>query len=76
MASLAESPPNRNAEHPPVALNQLDDRTGWRWLSPRPVGVVDWVLTSCVVVLGIVPMLVLMPVCWVLRRIVKAGEPC
>ena len=74
MTSLAESPPNRHgertqlAEYPPVALSLLDDRTGWRWLSPRPVGVVDWALTSCVVALGIVPVLVLLPVCWVLRR--------
>ena len=54
-------------DYPPVALNRLDDRTGWRWLSPRPVGAVDWALTSCVVVLGILPVLLLMPVCWVLR---------
>ena len=65
-----------DTDYPPVVLGRLDDRSGWRWLSPRPVGSVDWVLTSCVVVLGIVPVLVLMPVCWVLRRIVKAGEAC
>ena len=58
-------------DYPPVALNRLDDRTGWRWLSPRPVGAVDWVLTSCVVALGIVPVLVLMPVCWALRAITR-----
>ena len=63
-------------DYPPVALSRLDDRTGWRWLNYRPAGVLDWTLTATVLVLGIVPVLVLMPVCWVLRRIVKAGEPC
>ncbi len=58
-------------DYPPVALGRLDDESGWRWLSPRPVGVLDWCLTACVVVLGIVPVLVLMPVCWVLRAITR-----
>ncbi len=38
---------------PPVALGRLDDRRGWRWLSPRPVGLFDWCLTLCVVVLAV-----------------------
>ena len=59
MAILAESPPNRNgkqgeaADYPPVALGRLDDRSRWHWLSPRPVGTVDWTLTLCVIVLAI-----------------------
>ena len=65
-----------DTDYPPVALGRLDDRTGWRWLNYRPQGVLDWTLTATVLVLGIVPVLVLLPVCWVLRRIVKAGEPC
>ncbi len=63
-------------DYPPVVLGRLDDRSGWRWLSPRPVGAVDWVLTVFVVVLGIVPMLLLLPTCWVIRRILKVGEAC
>lgn len=40
-------------------------------INPKPVGVVDWVLTVFLVALGIVPVLLLMPVCWVIRRIVR-----
>lgn len=57
------------SKYPPVALGRLDDQSGWRWLSPRPVGVIDWVLTAAVVALGIVPVLLLLPVCWVIRRL-------
>ena len=63
-------------DHPPVVLGRLDDRAGWRWLNYRPEGAWDWVFTVTLVALGIVPVLLLMPVCWVLRRIVKAGEAC
>ena len=58
-------------DYPPVALGQLDDKRGWRWLSPRPVGAFDWLLTVIVVALGIVPVLVLMPLCWALRTITR-----
>lgn len=62
-----------NPDYPPVALGRLDDRRGWRWLNPRPEGVLDWVLTVFLVAMGIVPVLVLMPVCWIIRRITKGA---
>ncbi len=42
--------------YPPVA-----------WLSPQPVGVVDWALTLCVVVLAVPVVVVFGPVVWFIR---------
>ena len=56
-------------DYPPVALGRLEDLAGWRWLNYQPDGVFDWIFTVTVVALGIVPVLVLMSVCWVIRRI-------
>ena len=58
-------------DYPPVALGRLDDRSGWCWLNYKPVGAFDWLLTVIVVAVGIVPVLVLLPVCWVLRAITR-----
>ena len=64
-------------DYPPVALGRLDDRPGWRWLSPRPVGVADWTLTLCMLVLAIPVVIVFGPLVWIIRacdRVVgKAG---
>lgn len=57
-----------NPDYPPVALGRLDDESGWYWLNPRPVGALDWVLTLTLVALGIVPVLLIMGGCWVIRR--------
>lgn len=57
-----------DTDYPPVALGRLDDESGWRWLSPRPQGVLDWVLTLTIVALGVVPVLAVMGLCWCIRR--------
>ncbi len=54
-------------DYPPVALERLDDRSGWRRLSPRPVGAVDWTLTVCVLVLAIPVLVVFGPLVWIIR---------
>ena len=56
-------------DYPPVALERLDDRSGWRWLSPRPVGAVDWILTVTLCVLALPVLLVFGPIVLVLRTI-------
>ena len=62
-------------DYPPVALGRLEDRSGWRWLDPRPDGWLDWTLTALLVAVACVPMLlVYCPVCWAIRAITrKAG---
>ena len=54
-------------DHPPVALGRLDDRSGWRWLSPRPVGAVDWTLCACMIVLALPVVVVFGPLVWIIR---------
>lgn len=44
-------------DRPPVALGRLNDESKHVWLSPRPVGVFDWVMTLGLCVLA-VPVLV------------------
>ena len=61
-------------DYPPVALGRLDDRSGWRWLSPRPVGAVDWTLTLCVCVLAIPVLLTFGTFTLALRAILKVGD--
>ena len=61
-------------DYPPVALGRLDDRSGWRWLSPRPVGVADWLLTLCIVVLAVPVLLIFGPITLALRAVLKVGE--
>ncbi len=65
-------------DYPPVALGRLDDRTGWRWLDPKPDGWFDWTLTALMVTVACVPMLlVYCPICWAIRAITrKAGASC
>ncbi len=45
----------------------MNDRSGWRWLSPRPVGFVDWCLTVCVCVLAVPVLLTFGPIVLALR---------
>ena len=52
---------------PPIALGRLDDRRGWRWLSPRPVGWLDWTLTLCLCVLAVPVLITFGPIVLVLR---------
>ena len=59
--------------HPPLALGRLDDTSRHVWLSPRPVGLFDWCLTVCVVVLALPVLLTFGPIVLVLRA--KDGEP-
>ncbi len=54
-------------DYPPVALGRLDDRSGWHWLSPRPVGIADWTLCACMIVLAIPVVVVFGPVVWIIR---------
>ncbi len=54
-------------DYPPVALGRLDDRSGWHWLSPRPVGVADWTLCACMVVLALPVLAVFGPAVWIIR---------
>ncbi len=37
------------------------------WLSPRPVGAVDWALTLCVLVLAVPVVVVFGPLVWIIR---------
>ncbi len=37
------------------------------WLSPRPVGVVDWTLTACMIVLAIPVVVVFGPIVLIVR---------
>ncbi len=73
MASLAQSPSCQNGEqtedakYPPVVLGRLDDRSGWRWIDPKPIGVVDWTLTALMVVLAIPVVVMFGPVVWIIR---------
>ena len=59
-------------DHPPVALGRLDDRPGWCWLSPRPVGAVDWTLCVCMIVLSLPVVAVFGPLVWIIRACNRA----
>lgn len=59
---------------PPVALGRLDDRTGWHWLSPRPVGFVDWTLTLGLCVLAVPVLLTFGPIVLALRAFAKGDK--
>ena len=37
------------------------------WISPRPVGVVDWMLCGCMIVLAIPVVAVFGPIVWIVR---------
>ncbi len=67
-------------DYPTVALGRLDDRSGWCWLSPRPVGAVDWTLCACMIVLALPVVAVFGPLVWIIRacdRVAgKAGASC
>jgi hypothetical protein len=54
-------------DHPPVALGRLDDESRHVWLSPRPVGVLDWIETVCLVVLALPVLVTFGPVVLALR---------
>ena len=54
-------------DYPPVALGRLDDRSGWRWIDPKPIGVLDWTLTVVMVVLAIPVVLTFGSLVWIIR---------
>ena len=56
-------------DYPPVALGRLDDRSRWRWLNPRPAGVLDWTLTLCLCVLAVPVLIVFGPIVLLARII-------
>ena len=60
-------------DYPPVALGRLDDRSGWHWLNPRPVGVTDWTLTLGLVVLAVPVLLTFGMFTLALRAVLKVG---
>lgn len=53
--------------YPPVALGYLDDESRWLWISPRPVGLMDWALMIVVSVLALPVLIVFGPIVAVLR---------
>ncbi len=53
MASLTESPPNRNGIS--------------RWIEPAPRGIAEWILCACMVVLAIPVVIVFGPIVWIIR---------
>ena len=54
-------------DYPPVVLGRLDDRSGWRWIDPKPIGVLDWTLTALMVVLAIPVFLTFGSFVWIIR---------
>ena len=47
------------------------------WLSPRPIGVVDWTLTAVMIVLAIPVFLTFGSLVWIIRMFDrKAGASC
>lgn len=54
-------------DYPPVALGRLDDESKHVWLSPRPVGCLDWIETVCLCVLALPVLVTFGPVVLVLR---------
>ncbi len=44
------------------------------WISPRPVGAVDWTMTVCLIVLAIPVLLTFGPFTLALRVILKVGD--
>ena len=64
-------------DYPPVALGRLDDLSGWRWIDPKPIGVLDWTFTTALVVLAIPVFLTIGPLGWIIRLFDrKAGASC
>ena len=64
-------------DYPPIALGRLDDRSGWRWIDPKPIGVLDWTLTAAMVVLAIPVFLTFGSLVWIIRLFDrKAGASC
>ena len=54
-------------DYPPVVLGRLEDRSGWRWIDPKPIGVLDWTLCVAMFVLAIPVVVVFGPVVWIIR---------
>ena len=56
-------------DYPPIALGRLDDKSRWVWLSPRPVGVVDWCFMVVLCVLAVPVFIVFGPITLALRAL-------
>ncbi len=61
-------------DYPPVALGRLDDESKHVWLSPRPVGWLDWILTLGLCVLAVPVLVTFGPIVLVLRAVLKGRE--